>query len=136
MKIGQLSSKSNIYYNVSIIAAHNLFVGQRSRINRDCIIDARGKVYIGENTMIGFRSTILTSNHNYSEIDIPIIDQGSSLSSVTIGDNVWIGCNVIILPGVTIGSGSIIGAGACVVNDVAESSIVGGVPAKLIKFRK
>jgi len=61
---------------------------------------------------------------------------GSSLSSVTIGDNVWIGCNCIILPGFTIGSGSIIGAGACVVNDVAESSIVGGVPAKLIKFRK
>jgi acetyltransferase-like isoleucine patch superfamily enzyme len=134
-KIGQLSSKSNISYNVSIIATHNLFVGQKSRINRDCTIDARGKVYIGENTMIGFRSTILTSSHNYEDINIPIIDQGNSLDPVHIGDNVWIGCNCIILPGIKIGNGAIIAAGACVTKNVEQNFIVGGVPAKIIKDR-
>ena len=55
---------------------------------------------------------------------------------VIIGDDVWIGTRVIILPGVRVGTGSIIGAGAVVTKDVPDYAIVGGVPAKIIKFRK
>lgn len=54
---------------------------------------------------------------------------------VTIGNDVWIGANVVILPGVSIGDGAIIAAGAVVTKDVADYAIVGGVPAKLIKYR-
>ena len=54
---------------------------------------------------------------------------------VTIGNDVWIGANVIILSGVSIGDGAIIAAGAVVTKDVEDYSIVGGVPAKLIKYR-
>lgn len=54
---------------------------------------------------------------------------------INIGNDVWIGANVILLPGITIGHGAIIGAGAVVSKNVAPYSIVGGVPAKLIKYR-
>ena len=57
------------------------------------------------------------------------------LKKVTIGNDVWIGTRVIILPGVTVGNGVIIGAGAVVTKDVPDMAIVGGVPAKIIKYR-
>lgn len=56
-------------------------------------------------------------------------------SKVRIGNDVWIGANAVILPGVTVGDGAVIAAGAVVTKDVKPYSIVGGVPAKLIKYR-
>ena len=60
---------------------------------------------------------------------------GKEVAPVVIGDDVWIGSRVIILPGVKIGNGSVIGAGAVVTKDVEPYSVVGGVPAKLIRRR-
>lgn len=73
----------------------------------------------------------------YSEIlcNVPMAMQGLENLPVTVGDDVWIGSRVMILPGVKIGKGSIIGAGAVVTKDIPEYSIVGGVPAKLIRSR-
>ena len=80
---------------------------------------------------------IITVNHNTERIDIPMREQGSlPPQKVTICDDVWIGARVIILPGVTIGKGSIIAAGAVVTKNVPEYAVVGGVPAKVIKYRK
>ncbi len=78
---------------------------------------------------------IITNTHNFENCDIPMRTQGLKNISVTIEDDVWIGSRVIILPGIKIGKGSIIGAGAVVTKDVPEYSIVGGVPAKLIRSR-
>ena len=58
------------------------------------------------------------------------------MAKVTIGNDVWIGMRSIIMPGVTIGNGAVIGAGAVVTKDVPDYAIVGGVPAKVIKYRK
>ena len=58
------------------------------------------------------------------------------VSEVVIGNDVWIGMRVIIMPGVKIGNGSVIGAGAVVTRNVPDYAIVGGVPARIIKFRK
>ena len=110
-------------------------VGSRSSIG----VDARivGPVHIGENVMMGPECCIQTSNHRYDDVNIPMIDQGHEEPRlVVIGDDVWIGHRVLILPGVMIGKGSVIGAGALVTKDVEPYSIVGGVPAKLIKKRK
>ena len=63
-------------------------------------------------------------------------DQGSRVAKVTIGNDVWIGMRSIIMPGVKIGNGAVIGAGAIVTKNVPDYAIVGGVPAKIIKYRK
>lgn len=86
--------------------------------------------------MMGPDVVILTHTHNIDRIDIPMEQQGSRIAKVSIGNDVWIGMRSIIMPGVTIGNGVVIGAGAIVTNDVPDYAIVGGVPVRIIKFRK
>ena len=62
--------------------------------------------------------------------------QGMRVSEVIIGNDVWIGMRVIIMPGIKVGNGVVIGAGAVVTKDVPDYAVVGGVPARIIKFRK
>lgn len=95
-----------------------------------------GPLRIGDNVMMGPDVTILTYTHNIARIDIPMGQQGSVVKEVTIGNDVWIGMRSIIMPGVKIGNGVVIGAGAVVTKDVPDYAIVGGVPAKIIRYRK
>jgi len=109
-------------------------------------------IEIGDNVLIGmyntihhcdFGSYVLTAEgcrflsgaryHNFDRTDIPMALQGGSLKRIVIGDDVWIGTNVVVMA--NLGAGSVIGAGSVVTADVAEKSIMGGVPAKLIKTR-
>lgn len=86
--------------------------------------------------MMGPDVVIMTNSHNFDRIDIPMNAQGSAVPQrVRIGNDVWIGTRVIILPGVTIGNGVIIGAGAVVTKNIPDMAIVGGCPAKIIRFR-
>lgn len=95
-----------------------------------------GECHIGRYVMMGEDVTIITRNHTFSRIDIPMLDQGFSEDRpVTIGDDVWIGDRALILPGVYVGQGSIIGAGAVVTKDVPPYAIVGGNPARVIRMR-
>jgi len=95
-----------------------------------------GGVTIGKYVMMGPHCTIYTRNHAFDRLDIPMCEQGfQEYKRVTIGDDVWIGGHVIILPGITIGKGAIIGAGSVVTRDVPDYAVVGGNPAKTIKFR-
>ncbi|MFC4222721.1 acyltransferase [Lysinibacter cavernae] len=77
----------------------------------------------------------MSTEHNYASRDLPIRDQGTTASKTVIESNVWIGAGAKILAGVHIESGSIVAAGAVVVSRVSANSIVGGVPAKVIKSR-
>ena len=86
--------------------------------------------------MMGPDVTILTHTHKIDRTDIPMDKQGSIVKGVTIGNDVWIGMRSIIMPGVKIGNGAVIGAGAVVTKDVPDYAIVGGVPAKVIRYRK
>jgi len=96
----------------------------------------RGPLEIGNYVMMGPDVIILTSSHKFESLETPMCFQGGhNPKKVTIGDDVWIGTRVIILPGVTIGNGAIIGAGAIVTKDVPAYAIVGGNPAKIIKYR-
>ncbi len=112
-----------------------LSIDDNSGIGIKCEIN--GPVYIGKNVMMGPEVIIYTHNHEFSQLDIPMNQQGKGKTEpVYIGDDVWIGRRVIILPGVHIGSGSIIGAGAVVTKDIPEYSVAVGVPAKIVKSRK
>ena len=116
-----------------------------------CINNAVGDVIIGDHTRVGLHNTIIgpleigshvnlaqgitvtALNHNFSDANKRIDEQGVSTSPVTIEDDVWIGANAVILPGVTIGEHSVVAAGAVVTKDVPPHSLVAGVPAKVIK---
>ena len=116
-----------------------------------CINNAVGDVIIGDYTRVGLHNTIIgpvtigshvnlaqgitvtALNHNFSETDKRIDEQGVSTTPVAIDDDVWIGANAVILPGVSIGTHSVVAAGAVVTKDVPPHSLVAGVPAKVIK---
>lgn len=96
-----------------------------------------GDTIIGDYVMMAPNCHIFNRNHNYSDIDKPMMFQGESERKRTIiSDDVWIAENVIILPGRIISKGSIIGAGCVLTKDYPEYSVVGGNPSRLIKVRK
>ena len=93
----------------------------------------KSKIIIENNVLIATDVFITVNNHNYADINKPILQQGDSEEDVVIKEGSWIGRGATILKGVTIGKNSIVGAGAVVTKDVPDYCIVGGVPAKIIK---
>jgi acetyltransferase-like isoleucine patch superfamily enzyme len=110
-------------------------VGPGSAIGAYNWIGASGKITIGAGVMLGPRVIIIPENHVFERTDIPIREQGVKREPVVIEDDCWIGTNATILAGVTIGKGSIVAAGAVVNKSFPAGSIVGGVPARLLKSR-
>ena len=111
-----------------------IVLGNGSGLGVNCLV--HGPLVIGNNVMMGPDVVILTHSHNIDRVDVPMGQQGSWVRKVTIGNDVWIGMRSIIMPGITIGDGAIIGAGAVVTKDVPDYAVVGGVPARIIRFRK
>lgn len=113
-----------------------LIIGENVGIAANAFISVRGKVEIGDNTIIGPGVSIHAENHKFNDIIKPIRLQGASRKGITIGNDCWIGSRAIILDGVHIGNHVIVAAGAVVNKDVPDYAIVGGIPAKIIKMRK
>ena len=107
----------------------NTTVGERTFINAGCKFQDQGGISIGDDCLIGHNATLCTINHAQD----PDRRGDMEFHPIRIEDKVWLGANVTVLPGVTIGEGAIVAAGAVVTKDVAARTVVGGVPAKLIK---
>jgi acetyltransferase-like isoleucine patch superfamily enzyme len=112
-----------------------LRIGQGTAIGAFSWIGASGFVSIGRDVMFGPRVVLLPENHVFTDPTATIKSQGVVREGLTIEDDCWLGANVTVLAGVRIGRGSVVAAGAVVTRDVAPFSIVGGVPARLIKQR-
>ncbi|MDE7406397.1 MAG: sugar O-acetyltransferase [Clostridiales bacterium] len=110
----------------------NITVGKNVFINSGCCFQDQGGIEIGDNVLIGQQVVIATLNH-----DLNVQKRANMLpASVKIGNGVWIGAHATILAGVTIGDGAVIAAGAVVTKDVPANTVVGGVPAKILKTVK
>jgi len=121
----------NETYNPLIIIGKNTYLGE------ECHISAINKIIIGDNVLTGRRVSIIDNSHgsiSLNDFSIPPAKRKlSSKGPIIIEDNVWIGDKVTILSGVLIGKNSIIGANSVVTRNVPANSVVGGIPAKIIK---
>ena len=124
----------NVNIQRRVVLSRKTSIGDNSGIGINSVV--QGPVNIGKDVMIGPECYIYTQNHEHSRTDIHMISQGYEKEKpVMIGDDVWIGSRVTILPGVNIGNGAIIGASSVVTKDVPDYAVVGGNPAKVLKYR-
>lgn len=124
---------------------HNTNIGRRIRLSSQITLGDNssigdqsyisGKVIIGNNVMIAPRCAFIALDHVFDSSN-SLINIGSENKSIIIEDNCWICFGATILSGCTIGKGSIVGAGAVVTKNIPPYSVVGGVPARILKTRK
>jgi maltose O-acetyltransferase len=109
----------------------NIKLGKNVLINYNCILLDTGEISIGDNTLIGPGTMIVTANHPFEAEKRR--DWSVSCIPIKIKEDVWVGAGAVILPGVTIGARSIIGAGSVVTKDVPPDTVVAGNPARIIR---
>jgi galactoside O-acetyltransferase len=124
----------------SSLLAHNggeLRIGHHVSINTNtCIAPGNGgRVEIADHVLIAQNVVMRASDHRHDDIGQPIIRQGHVGGDILVGEGVWIGANAVVTRNVRIGAHAIVGAGAVVTRDVAPFTVVGGVPARLIRHR-
>ncbi len=128
IKIGQGSST---HMGLRLYSYGHIVIGDHCVIDRDCVLDGRGEIVIGNNVNISPEVMILTAYHDPDAEDFAGVEK-----PVVIEDYAWIATRALILPGVKIGRGAIVAAGAVVTKDVPPQAIVGGNPARFIRDRK
>lgn len=107
----------------------NIRIGKYVFINSGCCFQDQGGIEIGDHVLIGQQVVLATLNHDLD----PKKRANMYPAPIRIGNGVWIGAHATILAGVTIGDGAVIAAGAVVTKDVEKNTVVGGVPARIIK---
>lgn len=136
MLLKNLGKNVTIRDGVKIMFPERVSIEKNTGLNDGCFLDGAGGIQIGEYVRLGPRVEIMTSNHIYSDIEVPIKLQGLELKKVIVDDDVWIGIGALLVPGVHIGRGAVIAGHAVVTKDVAPYAIVAGVPAKVIGHRE
>lgn len=107
----------------------NITVGRKVFINSGCRFQDQGGIVLGDGALIGHNVVLATLNHDEDPAKRHILHP----APIILGKNVWIGANATVVPGVTIGDGAIVAAGAVVTRDVPPGTVVGGVPARILK---
>jgi acetyltransferase-like isoleucine patch superfamily enzyme len=111
-------------------------LGRGSRIGAFAVLSAAQSIEIGDDVLIADRVFISDHHHGFADPTRPVIEQdGTPPEPVVIGAGCWLGINVCVMPGVSLGPGCVVGAGSVVTRSFPGGSIVGGIPARLIKSR-
>jgi galactoside O-acetyltransferase len=124
-----------VYPGARLLHVYGIRAGTDLHVASGAFIDARGGLTLGDHVLIGPNTVIVTSEHHWTDPRVPIVAQGHRHGPIAIGDDVWIGGNVVVTPGVRIATGTVVGAGAVVTADTGPYSIVAGVPARPIGTR-
>jgi len=161
-RFAQWGSSSRLEYPAKLMSPHLVSVGDRVRICADAWLNAKDDrgdgqrtlrigngTYIGRmvqinawrevdiaaNVLIGDRVLIMDADHYFDCADLPICAQGDGFKgTVRLLEGCWIAAGAVIMPGVTIGRNSVVAANAVVTSDVPDRTVVGGVPAKIIRY--
>ena len=112
-----------------------IIVGNNCGLGTHSFYGCAGGIEIGDDVIVGNYVSMHSENHNFSDKEIPIRLQGVNRKGIKIGNNCWIGAKATILDGTAIGNGCVIAAGAVVTGSFPDNTIIGGVPAKIIKYR-
>ncbi len=127
----------SIHEGVRFRNIHRLKVGSNCEIGVDNFLQAGGGITLGERVMLGPGVKIWSVNHNFSDLDMPINQQGYLEEAVNIGDGCWLGANVFVFPGVSLPEGCVVSAGSVVAKKRYPAfSILAGYPARVIGNRK
>jgi acetyltransferase-like isoleucine patch superfamily enzyme len=120
-------------YNFRGMQQSGIRIGRNSLIGEYSVIRGQGGVTIGDRVYTSPFVQIVSVNHVFDDPNQPFIDQGITAEGIIIEDDVWIGSGAVITDGVRIGQGAVVAGGAVVTKDVEPHTIVGGVPAKVIR---
>lgn len=110
-------------------------IGSRTTFGSDCYFGAAGGIEIGDDVVAGQYIRFHSENHNFDDFNKLIREQGVSHKGIKIGNNCWIGSGVVFLDGSELGDGCVVAANAVVTGKFAENSVIGGIPAKVLKMR-
>nr|WP_269205202.1 acyltransferase [Motilibacter aurantiacus] len=111
-------------------------VGEQVIFGHHVTIGAHERVVIGRDSMLAELVSVRDHDHDFTDPDRPIREQGVRVAPVRIGRDVWIGAKATVLRGVTIGDGAVIGANAVVTKDVPPFAVAVGVPARVVAYRR
>jgi acetyltransferase-like isoleucine patch superfamily enzyme len=120
-------------YNFRDLPHAFIHIGRDSLIGELNVLRGQGGITIGDRVYTAPLVQILAVDHVYADRTRPMIEQGITAEGIVVEDDVWIGAGAIITDGVTVGQGAVVAAGAIVTQDVAPHTVVGGVPAQLLK---
>lgn len=127
-----------IHPSVKVADPQLVSIGNNCHFQNDCkLFGCGGGIEIGEGTIFSHEIQIFARNHYYDGDDLKLLpyDERFTFKKVVIGKYVWIGARSTIMPGVTVGDGAVIAAGSVVTKDVPSCAVVGGNPAKILKYR-
>ena len=111
-------------------------IGNDTSFGSDCYFGAAGGIEVGSNVVAGQYIRFHSENHNYDDLDVLIKDQGVSHKGIRVGSNCWIGAGAVFIDGAELGDGCVVAANAVITKKFPSNSVVGGVPAKIIKMRE
>lgn len=120
-------------YNFRNMPQSGIKIGKNSLIGEYSVIRGQGGVTIGDRVYTSPFTQIIAVNHVFDDPERPFVDQGITAEGIVIEDDVWLGASVVVTDGVRIGKGAVVAAGAVVTKDVPPHTVVGGVPARIIK---